>query len=662
MLEYSEIRNEISTVLDELKNAGCIDAKERQEFEKNSDLEKQSLVIGVVGKMKAGKSSLVNATVFGDNVLPTGLDTTTVTLTEVNYGERDYAEVEFMTKQDVDDMKAKAVYSGEDKFLAEKAESAKEILDSLSNGYEKYVGKTKEIKICDLPDYVSREGRYAGLAKTVKIYLNNKNLKGVTIIDTPGFNDPVTSRGETTLTALNRCHVVLFVHNQYGYDQSDKDLLIEQVENAGLSEIVDIFNKIDLTDYPISEWSERLDIYLNDRNYVLKELKEGTNSKELLENAHAFYVSSRMALLGLMSYEKLKEDEDLRYFYGQYEESFDELRRRNFADEAKQQAAFVEYSNINAVIDEINRLSKGGSKYLVEGPLRNLVGLLNKSKGKIQIEINDKKERLKRLRGEVASDKDEIADIGKFFDDILEKIKSSSLKVNLLSRINAAITESRIEREKESSSQFTDTKYSETSFGSRGKIKNNISIYNSFVYGFSGLLRSISMKLKDDLGIAGHEEIASILNSLSSAAYVSLEKRTWVKANLENTIDWLIAGIDVQIMPKTIKAAPDGKMKQYALFRKKFEDDYDDKYLSHNEKDGIFKPFKTNAVDNLDFVREASFKLDELKNGILEDKKKTPEQKEEEIKTLEAEIETAEGKITKIEERITEINEMIEKI
>lgn len=195
MLERAEIKNRISSILDELKKSGRIDETYCQELDKS--FEDQNLYIGVVGKMKAGKSSLVNAVIFGDNILPTGLAPVTVTLTEVTYGEQEKVEVTLMTKQDIEDLRNKANYTGNDAMLVSKAKSAKDTLENLTPDYGKYVGQpVQTINISDLKEYVAAGGKFCGLAKSVKIFLNNDSLKGITIIGTPGFNDPIASRGE----------------------------------------------------------------------------------------------------------------------------------------------------------------------------------------------------------------------------------------------------------------------------------------------------------------------------------------------------------------------------------------------------------------------------------------------------------------------------------
>lgn len=100
------------------------------------------------------------------------------------------------------------------------------------------------------------------MAKQVSIRIKNENLKGITIIDTPGFNDPIASRGETTCKCLSRCNVILFVHNEDGYDQIDEELLKNQIEYAGISDLVDIFNKVDLLHMSFSEWDDQKEYYL----------------------------------------------------------------------------------------------------------------------------------------------------------------------------------------------------------------------------------------------------------------------------------------------------------------------------------------------------------------------------------------------------------------
>lgn len=67
------------------------------------------LRIGIIGRVKAGKSSLLNALLFeGRNVLPKAATPMTAALTRMEYSENIKAEVEFYSEQDIQDINKKS--------------------------------------------------------------------------------------------------------------------------------------------------------------------------------------------------------------------------------------------------------------------------------------------------------------------------------------------------------------------------------------------------------------------------------------------------------------------------------------------------------------------------------------------------------------------------
>ena len=71
--------------------------------------EERLLRIGIVGRVKSGKSSLLNALIFGgESVLPKAATPMTAALTTLSYGDAMQAEVEFFTRGDIEDIAAKA--------------------------------------------------------------------------------------------------------------------------------------------------------------------------------------------------------------------------------------------------------------------------------------------------------------------------------------------------------------------------------------------------------------------------------------------------------------------------------------------------------------------------------------------------------------------------
>ena len=244
--------------------------------------EDRLLKIGIVGRVKSGKSSLLNALIFdGQRILPEAAIPMTAALTTLSHGKPLSAEVEFFTPKDIDDIKEKHdEYNNQldqhyKEFLAqEKRKEARSSGESLKQNNKKSQSRTSEerarskatremrdkvelsaaheqytkmtntrLSIRDrdleknplltfgslselrsqLDDYVGADGRYMPFTKSVNIRLPQENLKDIEIVDTPGINDPVQSREERTRKHLNQCDVVLVV-SPSGQFMSNVDL------------------------------------------------------------------------------------------------------------------------------------------------------------------------------------------------------------------------------------------------------------------------------------------------------------------------------------------------------------------------------------------------------------------------------------------------------
>lgn len=621
-------RAKIQSIIDGLKQNSRIEKNFCDELDKSFD--SKTLFIGVVGIMKAGKSSLVNSFVFGDEILPSAVKTTTVTLTEITYSKEEKVIVELMTSQDIEDLKAQSEYNGNDTNLQQKAKVAAETLESLSPGYEKHLNTSKQIKLSELPNYIDAEGQYSGLAKSVKIFISNENLKGVTIIDTPGFNDPIASRGETTKNALRKCHVLLFVHSKDGYTEADVSLLVEQIKYAGVSEIVDVLNKIDMLDVPIEEWQDELNYFIQKRN----EIKISDNDVlNLLSNSPSTYVSSLMALCGLIPYEKMSEN--MKEQFSEFEEDFEELCQAD--NRESQQQLFVKYSNVNAIINEINRLSKEGSVYLVEGPLMTLKGKLSSIKNTIDFEIEAKEATLKSFEVGIEASKKSLDKFEDFITTVMRKVQSSSLVVDLSNLVSASIKKTQDLRKSDCSSEFTEERYPDPTIGSRGVGKANIASYNTFVSGFENSLRDLLNNLKDSFSSECKKEINGLITSLSTTSHVDKERMEVLKKSLINSLQKTINDIYVIVPSKRLSYIPKGNQKHWDLFRTHFLEEFDDSYLC-NLNDGIYSYF-SQAAQSLNYVSIALTELDNLRKGIIDSMNKSPQQKKTEVEKIRNEIE-----------------------
>jgi len=125
--EYSQ---ELSQDIAVFRREHAIDATEDLRHSFNA-LEEESrlLQIGVIGRVKSGKSSLLNALVFnGENILPRAATPMTAALTTLTWAESFHARVDFYSQQDQDNLRA--VAQEYDALLQRERDRAREQLQS----------------------------------------------------------------------------------------------------------------------------------------------------------------------------------------------------------------------------------------------------------------------------------------------------------------------------------------------------------------------------------------------------------------------------------------------------------------------------------------------------------------------------------------------------
>lgn len=273
-----------------------LEEKTRENYREKVDANRE-LQIGVVGRVKAGKSSLLNALLFeGKTILPKAATPMTAALTVLSYSEKLEVKIRFFEENDFAALRDKsAVYEKKLKELIEakveedKVKAAKNPLkkfDSaqsreraersvkrtlgddvgLFGAFDQYQ-KIKESSIaeCDVAgkivtlhpksleeissmfaDYVGSDGKYMPFTQSVEIAYPNEKLKGVRLVDTPGFNDPVPSRNERAYQLLKASDVVLILSPAGRYlDETDKEVLEKITVKEGLRELFVVASQID---------------------------------------------------------------------------------------------------------------------------------------------------------------------------------------------------------------------------------------------------------------------------------------------------------------------------------------------------------------------------------------------------------------------------------
>ncbi|WP_064792509.1 dynamin-like GTPase family protein [Helicobacter pylori] len=141
-----------------------------------ASVQKQQLVIPVVGNFSAGKSTLLNR-FLGSSVLPTGITPETSLATELHY-------------------------------------SAKERIEAFSNNDE----KTESFELNEQSFEAIKEN--ATKYSYLKVYLNNEALKNsapLVFVDMPGFDSPISSHTHAILEYLERgVHFVILTSVEEG--------------------------------------------------------------------------------------------------------------------------------------------------------------------------------------------------------------------------------------------------------------------------------------------------------------------------------------------------------------------------------------------------------------------------------------------------------------
>ena len=237
--------------------------------------ENRQLNIGVIGQVKAGKSSFLNTLLFeGKEILPKASTPKTATLTKMEYSEKNIIQIEYYSTDEWGILEDNAVVDLDDEIYT----SAREIVDMvkkngidpypyLEKGYDRIEFATYEDLILSLNDYVGEDGKFTPIVKAVTLYLNKEEFKGLSIVDTPGLNDPIASRTIRTKEFMEVCDVVFFLSQSGSFlDKSDWILLSSQLPQKGVKKLVLVAGKYDSGIRDILRVQDDDDIFGDDDN------------------------------------------------------------------------------------------------------------------------------------------------------------------------------------------------------------------------------------------------------------------------------------------------------------------------------------------------------------------------------------------------------------
>ena len=325
--ELWERKQRLLKLLHQAKEYGWIDEATLKAEIKRA--EEQKLTIGVIGQMKAGKSTFLNSFIFGDAVLPAATSPMTASLSYITYGAEKKLVAEFYTPDEWAELRSTAqlpLSEGDDSTAqGAKIKAAKELVSKSGkiSQINSLLGKTKEDSFSNLIDYVGADGKYIAITKAVTLSYPLEYLKGVEIVDTPGFNDPIVSREERTRQFLKQADVsLLLLYAGRAFDASDRDILFKDVRNCGIGKILIGVNKYDIN---VAQGETPAEITQNTEQALRQaayEIQDDSISA-MLDETHPIPFSAEMALLSKLPMSRIQADEVLLHHYKRCCETFE---------------------------------------------------------------------------------------------------------------------------------------------------------------------------------------------------------------------------------------------------------------------------------------------------------------------------------------------------
>ncbi len=344
--EICKVREDINKVVDahpdELKETlasalqECGDLGDADEIRRQYDalvVPGRQLHIGIVGRVKAGKSSMLNSLFFGGkNVLPKAATPMTAALTKLRYSEKPVVKINFIDANDKAKIEQKAAdykrlfnskvegmlkdkreraelkkqpfdeaeqrkkceksarsdLSENNVVLAGAAEQA-EMLQKASSSVLQMLGKSVEKELDRIEDvakelagYVGADGAYTPITRDVELGFPFDALKDITVVDTPGFDDPVPSRDAAARDSLKKCDAIFILSPAGQFCNEEDRTNMEKIESGeGIQNISVVASKIDAElgneskDEANGDIQKELTLIVRNISETLRKLAEG---------------------------------------------------------------------------------------------------------------------------------------------------------------------------------------------------------------------------------------------------------------------------------------------------------------------------------------------------------------------------------------------------
>ena len=590
-------------------------------------LQNPNISLSVVAEVSNGKSTFLNALIFKDQILHSGLGAVTARLFKIDYGENFTLNVE-------------------DKS------SSYPSLDTLKDAVKQLNVKTREKM--DQQKSINEAD-----VKEVEITLPHTSLQeGITIYDTPGFGalDEALVYPIIQTSVAKSDAVILLLDIAQGIKKGEDKFVRDVLRSIPADKRFVIFNKIDAVineDQMILMGEEELNQQLKKvKQDTLKQLSRITDIPQ--DQIVNYSLSASKALVGFKQKDKKKiEDSYFDTFETDFWHRVVSSKREVFENRITTYTRLIE--NCDKSVEQVKSSLKSNHK-----ELENLQNALIERKAEFSAFSSQSIGMLDSKIREFTSDTSTVFSVETLLQDIqvilendvydaigeinwLDKLKVWSLKDKYASKIQEALLDSEYEIQN-NVEEYTKMLVSRLSTA-QGGINKTINNINTKITNFSDL-GVTPLSTIDILQADGHGEYS--FNSESDFSNeISLDKEVFVM--IGGVVAELIAGRLVMIIPGiglAIAAAFAAIMKVY----KSYNDP--NKELARKVSSSIIDGLRTSLTEELE---KYTSQTNEIKNAMslallsakaklqmIENSFENPQEREQELARLQQDITTLE--------------------
>lgn len=414
--------------------------KDHKDFIKEPDLQ-----VAIVGSIKAGKSTFINA-FLKENIASTEVTPETASLTKFKYSDKNHLVIRFYTSEEWKEL-WDSVEDSDKQFRSNvfKREYESVNADSIKNDY---LNKSDLTINCDdmdflvekVREYTSKRSAKHYFVKEIIVGINNENIpKEVMFVDTPGLNDVVSYRSDITNNYIKRANAVIVCVQSSNLTNDELLTILKVFENVGkdIYKVIVLGTKLDILNSPKSDWLKQKKEWFN---YLIDKYKD-----ENIMSSNILGVSSYVDK-HLSDIEKGKDiDEDSIFIIDKFAKSFDinlKLDNSNIDKSLNPEEAY-KMMKLNAIKKNIQQIKESTNINNINKLLKN--SILVHSSDIVLKDLNKKFSNLiKDTKIKIDELKNETADMKSTLDmsenekeayilsknEEMESLKESKIEVN----------------------------------------------------------------------------------------------------------------------------------------------------------------------------------------------------------------------------------------